>query len=355
MLGAWQTYGQPTLGSSDLVHQLAQIAGDHFGARPDGDGDYHAPVRHAVVYSSAGVALSLAALLTVFGVGDDPEKLANWQALVLGIVQGATELLPISSSGHLILVPWLFEWDYLEDNDAFNQTFDVSLHLGTLVAVVAYFWHDLKGLVVAWLGTLRRRSIATTEERMAWVVVAATIPAGVIGFLLEDFIAEHMGEPWQIAIFLAGFGLLLGWADRRPMTRSMDDLTLKQGVAVGLAQSLALMPGVSRSGITITAGRFLGLDRDSAARFSFLLLVPITFAAVLFKGITDVVLADLPSGMAGPFVVGVLASLGAGLLAIVGLLDYVRRHSYDAFVIYRLIAAAVILLLIATGVRAATF
>ena len=139
---------------------------------------------------------------------------------------------------------------------------------------------------------------------MAWVVVAATIPAGVIGFLLEDFIAEHLGEPWQIAIFLAGFGLLLGWADRRPMTRSMDDLTLKQGVAVGFAQSLALMPGVSRSGITITAGRFLGLDRDSAARFSFLLLLPITFAAVLFKGITDVLLADLPSGMAGPFVVG---------------------------------------------------
>ncbi len=334
---------------------MAQIAADRLGARPEGDRDYHAPVRHAVVYSSAGVALSLAALLTVFGVGDDPEKLANWQALVLGIVQGATELLPISSSGHLILVPWLFEWGYLEDNDAFNQTFDVSLHLGTLVAVVAYFWHDLKRLVVAWLGTLRRRSIATTEERMAWVVVAATIPAGVIGFLLEDFIAEHMGEPWQIAIFLAGFGLLLGWADRRPMTRSMDDLTLKQGVAVGFAQSLALMPGVSRSGITITAGRFLGLDRDSAARLSFLLLVPITFAAVLFKGITDVLLADLPSGMAGPFVVGVLASLGAGLLAIVGLLDYVRRHSYDAFVIYRLIAAAVILILIATGVRAATF
>ena len=306
------------------------------------------------MYTSAGVALTLATLLTLFGVGDDPAKLTNGQALVLGLVQGATELLPISSSGHLILVPWLFQWDYLEA-DEFNQTFDVSLHLGTLVAVGAYFWHDVKTLVAAWLRTLRRRSIATTDERMAWVVVAATIPAGVIGFLLEDFIAEHLGEPWQIAIFLAGFGLLLGWADRRPMTRTMDDLTLKQGAAVGFAQSLALMPGVSRSGITITAGRFLGLDRDSAARFSFLLLLPITFAAVIFKGITDVVLADLPGGMAGPFVVGVLASLGAGLLAIVGLLDYVRRHSYDAFVIYRLIAAAVILLLIATGVRAATF
>jgi undecaprenyl-diphosphatase len=334
---------------------MAQFADDRSPTRPGGVRDYHAPVRRAVVFTSAGVALTLAALLTVFGVGDDPTKLPNWQAFVLGVVQGATELLPISSSGHLILVPWLFEWDYLEANDEFHQTFDVSLHLGTCVAVGAYFWHDLKALVVAWVGTLRRRSIRTGEERMAWVVVAATIPAGVIGFLLEDVIAENLGEPWQIAIFLAAFGLLLGWADRRPMTRSMDDLTLKQGVAVGLAQSLALMPGVSRSGITITAARFLGLDRDSAARFSFLLLIPITVAAVAFKGITDVILADLPGGMAGPFVVGVLASLGSGLLAIVGLLDYVRRHSYDAFVIYRLIAAAVILLLIATGVRSATF
>jgi undecaprenyl-diphosphatase len=312
-------------------------------------------VRHAVVYISAGVALTLAALLTILGIGDDPAKLANWQALVLGLVQGATELLPISSSGHLILVPWLFEWDYLEQNDAFNQTFDVALHLGTLVAVAAYFWGDLKVLVAAWLGTLRRRAIETRDDRIAWVVVAATIPAGLIGFALGDLIAEHLGEPWQIAIFLAVFGLLLGWADRRPMTRSIDDLSLKQGVAVGLAQSLALMPGVSRSGITITTGRLLGLDRDSAARFSFLLLVPITFAAVVFKGLTDVILADLPSGMAGPFVVGVLASLGSGLLAIVGLLDYVRRHSYDVFVVYRLVAAVGILLLIATGVRSAGF
>ena len=138
-------------------------------------------MRRSVVYTAAGAALAVAVLLTVLGVGDDPAKLPNWQALVLGLVQGATELLPISSSGHLILVPWLFDWEYLEANDAFNQTFDVSLHLGTLVAVGAYFWGDLKALVVAWLRTLRRRSISTTDERIAWVVVAATIPAGLIG------------------------------------------------------------------------------------------------------------------------------------------------------------------------------
>ena len=312
-------------------------------------------VRRTVVYACAGAALVLAAVLTLFGVGDDPAKLANWQALVLGLVQGATELLPISSSGHLILVPWLFDWDYLQENNDFNQTFDVSLHLGTLVAVGAYFWRDLEALVAAWVGSIRRRSISSTDERMAWVVVAATIPAGLIGFALEDVIAERLGEPWQIALLLGTFGLLLGWADRRPATRTIGDLTLRQGVAVGLAQCLSLAPGVSRSGITITVGRMLGLDRDSAARFSFLLLLPITFAAVAFKGFFDLFLADLPSGMRGPFVVGSLASLGSGLLAIMFLLDYVRRHSYDAFVVYRLLIAVAILLLIATGVRSAGF
>jgi len=316
---------------------------------------YDAAVRRSVVVAAAGASLALALVLSIAGVGDDPAKVSNWQALILGLVQGATELLPISSSGHLILIPWIFDWDYLKENDAFNQTFDVSLHLGTLVAVGAYFWGELTALVAAWVRTLRRRTIETADERIAWVVVAATIPAGVIGFVGENLIAENLGEPWQIAILLAGFGLLLGWADRRPVTRTMGDLSLRQGVAVGLAQSLSLMPGVSRSGITITTGRLLGLDRDAAARFSFLLLLPITFAAVVFKGLTDVLLAELPSGLTGPFVVGVLASLGTGLLAILGLLDFVRRHTYDAFVVYRLLAAAIIILLIVTGFRAATF
>jgi undecaprenyl-diphosphatase len=312
-------------------------------------------VRRAVVLIVAGAALVVAIVLAIGGVGDDPDKLTNWQALVLGVVQGATELLPISSSGHLILVPWLFDWTYLEENDAFNQTFDVALHLGTCIAVGAYFWRDVVELVAAWAGTLRRRSIATPTERLAWAVVVATVPAALVGFALEDPIADHLGEPWQIAIFLAAFGLLLGYADRRPATDGLDDVTPRRGLWVGLAQCLALMPGVSRSGITITASRFLGLDRDASARFSFLLLLPITLGAVLFKGLTDVVLADLPSGTTGPFVVGVLASLGTGLVAILWLLDYVRRHTYDAFVVYRVAAAVAILLLIATGVRSATF
>ena len=309
----------------------------------------------AAVWTAAAAALLPAGLLTLLGVGDDPAALPNWQALVLGLVQGATELLPISSSGHLILVPWLANWEYLKEHDAFNQTFDVSLHLGTVVAVMAYFRADIARLAVAWLGTLRSRRIRTADERIAWYVAAATVPATLVGALGENLIAENLGEPWQIAILLALFGGLLFLADRRPETKDMSQVGLKAAVGVGLAQSVALMPGVSRSGITITAGRFLGLNRDSAARFSFLLLVPITLGAVAYKGVGDVLLADLPPGTTGPFVVGSLASFASAVVAISALLGYVRRRDYSVFVVYRLIAAAIVLLLILTGVRAAGF
>ncbi len=309
----------------------------------------------AAVLIAAGASLAAALVLTILGVGDDPNALPNWQALVLGLVQGATELLPISSSGHLILVPWLADWEYLRDHDAFNQTFDVSLHLGTLVAVAVYFRHDIARLAMAWVRTLRRRRIQNVDERVAWLVAVATVPAALVGALGESVIAERLGEPWQIAIVLALFAVVLWLADRRPEDREMGELGLGSAVAVGLAQCLSLMPGVSRSGITITAGRFLGLDRDSAARFSFLLLVPITLGAVAYKGVGDVLLADLPPGMTGPFLVGSLASGASGLAAISALLGYVRRHDYSLFVVYRLAIALAVLLLIATGVRSAGF
>jgi undecaprenyl-diphosphatase len=312
-------------------------------------------VRRSVVYAVAGAALVLAAVLTLAGVADDPDALTNGQAFVLGIVQGLTELLPISSSGHLILVPWGAEWTYLEENDRFNQTFDVALHLGTLVAVAAYFWRDIVRLVRAWLRTLGRRRIETPDERIAWFVLVATIPAGVAGLLGEDLIADHLGEPWQIAILLAAGAVLLAWADRFPQEKAMGDLGLGHALAMGFAQALALAPGVSRSGITITAGRFMGLDRDGAARFSFLLLLPTVLGAVVLKGVGDVLLGDLPDGWEGPFLVGTLAALGSGLLAIDWLLGYVRRHTYDVFVWYRLVVAALVALAILSGVRDASF
>ncbi|HEU0247839.1 MAG TPA: undecaprenyl-diphosphatase UppP [Gaiellaceae bacterium] len=312
-------------------------------------------MRRSVVYSVAGAALGLAALLTVVGAGDDPAALTNGQALALGIVQGLTELLPISSSGHLILVPWSADWTYLKENDRFNQTFDVSLHLGTLVAVGAYFWHDVVRLVRAWIGSVGRRRIESSDERIAWFVFVATIPAGIVGLLGEDLIADNLGEPWQILVLLAAGALLLLWADRSPQSRAMGELGLGHALVMGCAQALALAPGVSRSGITITAGRFMKLDRDGAARFSFLLLLPTVLGAVALKGVGDVLLGDLPSGWEGPFAVGTLAALGSGLLAIDWLLGFVRNHTYDLFVVYRLVVAALVLLVIAVGVRDATF
>lgn len=312
-------------------------------------------MRRSVVFGVAGASLGLAAVLTIAGVGDSDDALTNGQAFVLGIVQGLTELLPISSSGHLILVPWAAEWTYLEENPRFNQTFDVALHLGTLVAVVAYFAGDLVRLLRAWVGSVQRRRIDSSDERIAWFVLVATIPAGAVGLVGADFIADNLGDPWQILLLLAGGALLLLWADRSPQTRAMGDLGLRHAVVMGVAQSLALAPGVSRSGITITAGRLLRLDRDSAARFSFLLLVPTVLGAVVLKGVEDVILGDLPDGWIGPFVVGTLAALGSGLLAIQWLLDYVRRRTYGIFVVYRLVVAALVLLAIVAGARAATF
>ena len=312
-------------------------------------------MRRSLVYGVAGAALGLALVLTLLGVADDPDALPNGQAFVLGVVQGLTELLPISSSGHLILVPWASDWTYLKENDRFNQTFDVALHLGTLVAVAAYFWGDVIRLLRAFAGSIGRRRIESSDERIAWFVLVATIPAGVAGLLGENAIADNLGEPWQIAILLAAGAALLWWADRSRQERAMGDLGLRQAVLMGLAQALALAPGVSRSGITITAGRFMRLDRDSAARFSFLLLLPTVLGALVLKGVGDVLLGDLPSGWQGPFLVGTLAALGSGLLAIEWLLGYVRRHTYDVFVLYRLIAAGIVALVILSGVREATF
>jgi undecaprenyl-diphosphatase len=312
-------------------------------------------MRRVGIVVVAGVALAAAILLSALGVGETAGALSDWQALVLGAVQGFTELLPISSSGHLILVPWLFDWTYLEAHPDFNKTFDVALHLGTLVAVIVYFWRDIGRIIVAWWQSLRARAIRTADERVAWIVIVATIPAAIVGAAGESFIEDRLGEPWQIAIFLAVGAIALYIVDRRPTDRSMGDLDLRRGFALGLAQVLALAPGVSRSGIVITAARFFRLDRDSAARISFYLLVPVVFGAALFKGVNDVVLGGLPPGSAGPFVVGMLTAAVTGLGAIWLLLGYVRRHTYTFFVVYRLAVAAFILLLIATGVRPSTF
>jgi len=276
------------------------------------------------------------------------------EAILLGVVQGLTEFLPISSSGHLILVPWAQDYTFLRENPDFNKTFDVALHIGTLIGVVFYFRRELWAMVRGFLRTVAARAIEDPDGRLAWVVIVGTIPAVIVGGLGEELIDDTLGEPWMIAIQLIVFGLLLGLADRLPQRRDTDTVSVRDGLVIGLAQVLSLAPGTSRSGITITAARFLGLTRDAAARVSFLLLVPATFGAIVFKGY-EAVVDGLPSGVAGPILAGILASAVSGYLAIFALLRFVRTHSYDVFVVYRVIAGIVILAVIGAGIRESTF
>jgi undecaprenyl-diphosphatase len=280
--------------------------------------------------------------------------MSELEALLLGIVQGLTEFLPISSSGHLILVPWLQDYTFLEDHESFNKTFDVALHAGTLVAAISYFRHEVVTFTIAFVRSLRERAIETVDERLAWAIAIGTVPAVLAGGLGAGFIEDHLGDPWMIGILLIVFGALLWDADSRPERRALQDLRLRDGLYVGLAQVIALAPGTSRSGITITAARYLGLDRDSAARISFLLLIPAVAGATVYsayKALND----GLPDDVAGPMIVGTIASAVSGYLAIAWLLRLVRTHSYRPFVIYRYAAGAFVLVLIATGVRDATF
>jgi undecaprenyl-diphosphatase len=313
------------------------------------------PSSHVLVYGVAAAVMAVAVVLAAARVGEKAGRLSDWQALVLGVVQGATELLPISSSGHLILVPWIADWHYLESHPSFNKTFDVALHLGTLVAVVLYFWSDILRYLAALFRSLGRRRIETTDERIAWAVIAGSIPAAIAGAAGESAIEDHLGKPWQIAITLSVFGVVLWLTDRLPERRHLEDVQIKNGFLIGLAQCLALIPGVSRSGITITASRAWKLDRDSAARLSFLFLIPIVLGAVVYKGAKDVVFNSLPAGSTGPFVVGTLAAVAVGLAAIQVLLGYVRRHDYSLFAIYRIAVAVGIAVIILTGWRGKNF
>jgi undecaprenyl-diphosphatase len=294
-------------------------------------------------------------LLTAGAEGADSlGEMNELQALLLGVVQGLTEFLPISSSGHLIVVPWLLNFHYLETHEQFNKTFDVAVHAGTLVAVLVYFRTEISTLIKAAVRSVRKWEVSDDDERLAWLIAIATLPAAVAGAAASDAIENDLGDPWQIAILLIVFGIVLWLADRLPERRQMESLSWIEAVGIGVAQAIALAPGTSRAGITITAGRFLGLTRDAAARFSFLMLAPVVAGATVFKG-ADVIRDGLPAGSTGPFIVGITSAAISGFGAIWVLLRYLRSHSYNIFVVYRLVAGATILLLIATGAKSATF
>lgn len=274
------------------------------------------------------------------------------QAIVLGLTQGATEFAPVSSSGHLTLVPWLFNWSIASDV-ALSKTFDVALHVGTLVGALAYFRKDVWRYLVAWIHSIRRRAIAGADERLAWALVIGTIPGAIAGAVFENVIVEKLGQPWLIAAMLATFGLVLWWVDARaPSDRGVDSIGVRTGLGLGIAQAAALQPGVSRSGITMTAARWIGVEREAATRFSFLLAIPIIAGAGLFKGL-DVVQTGF-QGYASQFLWGSFSSAISGFAVIWGALGYLRRHTFKAFMVYRLAVAGVVLVLIATGARSAT-
>ncbi len=276
------------------------------------------------------------------------------QALILGIVQGLTEFLPISSSGHLILVPWLFGWNFFQLHPDLNKTFDVALHLGTFIAALVYFWRQIVVILRAWVVSLRKRRVETADERLAWLLLISTVPAGLVGVAFESFVEDQLGKPYLICIMMFAFALVMLLADRTArLNKTMTDMRWPGALGIGVAQAIALSPGVSRSGITMVTGLFMGLDRESTARYSFLLSVPVVGGAALLK-LAQLAKDGMPPHMAQPFLVGTVAAAVSGLAAIWFLISYLRTHTFTIFIVYRLAVATALLIVIATGFRHAT-
>lgn len=262
-----------------------------------------------------------------------------FQAVILGLVQGLAEFLPISSSAHLVLTPWIFGW-----SDP-GLAFDVALHVGTLVAVLWYFRAEWVLLTQSAVALIRTRRADTEEKRRFLYLVVATIPGAIGGLLLEDYAETTFRSPALLAATLMIMGVVLWGVDRfAARDRPLSSLNLKDAVLIGLAQVLALVPGVSRSGSTMTAGRALRLDRRTAAVFSFLMSMPITAAAAVLKVPTLL----RTEGMSATLIAGVISAAMSSWLAIAVLLRYVSRHSFGVFALYRLVLGAVILTLLAT-------
>ena len=275
-------------------------------------------------------------------------------AIILGLAQGLSEFLPISSSGHLLLVPWLFGWDDFtgDGGKELEKAFDVALHIGTVLAVLAYFRRDLGPLARAGARSLRRRSVETAEERLVWLLMLSAVPGAITGALLDGFITEHLGAKWLIGSMLVVFGIVLLLADRRPATRPEAEFSRRDAVLMGAAQALALQPGVSRSGATMSTARFLHFDRDATARLSFLMSVPITGGAVVYK-MAKLFLVDggIPDGFAGAFAVGIVTSGLSGFAAVAFQLKLLRKRTFFPFVAYRVVAGVAVVALAASSLR----
>jgi undecaprenyl-diphosphatase len=273
-----------------------------------------------------------------------------FHAIVLGLVQGLTEFLPISSSGHLILAPWLFGWNDFNDIEI-QRAFDAALHLGTLVAVLFYLRADLVPYVREGIKVVVTPNKANkVVGRRAWMFVLSAVPAGVAGALAESWITEKLGTPALIAVSLILFGVVLVWADRQTGTRDLDSFSTRDALLIGAAQVLALNPGTSRSGITITAARKFGFSRDAAARVSFLMSVPVIGGAVLLK-LTKLTQDGIPEGLLTPMIVGIISAGISGWIAMWGMIRLLRSRSFTPFVMYRFVVGIGVLSILATSFR----
>jgi undecaprenyl-diphosphatase len=256
------------------------------------------------------------------------------RAIILGLIQGATEFVPVSSSGHLVLVPWLLGWEEP------GLTFDTVLHLGTLLAVLAYFWRDWWRLIVAWLRGLAHWQWDDPDARLAWLLVLGTLPAATLGFFLDDFFESLFGQPAWVALFLlvtAGLLAVSEWLGQRQ--RPLEDLHWLDALLIGLGQAAAIAPGISRSGATMAAGLGRGLERPAAARFSFLLATPVILGAGVFQLLDLSALPD-PLAQAPALVAGFLAAALSGYFCIWGLLRYLQRGRLYPFAIYCALAGS---------------
>lgn len=267
-------------------------------------------------------------------------------ATVLGALQGFAEVLPISSSAHLILVPWLLKWPES------GLTFDVALHLGTFFAMVLYFRRDIIEMAVGAIDAIVNRSLNTPARRLPFLIIAATVPAAVVGKLFEEQLeAVFRSNPLLIASVLIVFGIILGITDIAGRKRlDLNEIKPASALTIGLLQCLALIPGVSRSGITITAGLMLGFTRESAARFSFLLSLPIVAGAALLKSI-HLFKHGVPAGEGLPMLVGITVSAITGYISVAFLLKYVQKHSISPFVWYRVIVGGFVIAAIMSGFK----
>lgn len=272
-------------------------------------------------------------------------------AIVLGIIQGLSEFLPISSSGHLILVRWLFGWEDFAGQESLAKAFDVALHIGTLAGAIAYFRSDLVVYVREGLRMLvpRNRIGAPPEGRAAWLFVVSAVPAAITGVVLDSVIEELDDVFWLIGVMLVVGGLLLLYADRLSGPRTIESFRLRDAILMGLGQAAALQPGVSRSGVTITVARALRFDRASAARLSFLMSLPIIAGAGLYKAIDVVGEGGIPAEFVTPFAVGMATSAVTGYAAVWGTIRFVQTRTFSPFVVYRVIAGVAVVGLVLAG------